>query len=161
MQRRNIQSERIWLSAMLLCAAAFAAGCGEIGTTSSFNQPAAPPLPLAVTVQVCSSTPDACTAGTSYSLAAVRDLAINVSWENVPVGTHVQTIEIFDPSGALYQARTQALAISEDWDGSAKTAETLPVAGTWISIRKRTGPWKLRVSLDSQVVASQTVQFDP
>lgn len=161
MQRMNVQSERPWLSAMLLCAAVFAAGCGAIGTTSSFNQPEAPPLPLAVTVQVCNSTPDGCAAGVSYSLAALRDLAINVSWENVPVGTHLQTIEILDPSGALYQARTQAFAISEDWDGSAKTTETLPVAGTWISIRKRTGQWKLRVSLDSQVAASQTVQFDP
>jgi hypothetical protein len=160
MQRRNIQSERAWLSAALACAALLAAGCGDFGATSG-NQPTPPTQPLAATVQVCNSTPDGCAAGASYSLASLRDLAVNVSWENVPVGTHTQTLEVLDPSGWVYQARTQAFAMSEDWDGSAKTTETIPVAGTWISTRRRTGQWKLRISLDSQVVATQPVQIDP
>lgn len=160
MQRRHIQSERAWLSAALAGAAVLAAGCAQIGTTSG-NQPDPPALPLSVAVQVCNSTPDGCAAGASYSLATLRDLAINVSWENVPVGTHTQTLEILDPSGALYQARTQSFAISEDWDGSAKTTETLPVSGTWITQRRRTGQWKLRISLDDQLAATQAVQVDP
>ena len=109
-----------------------------MGTTSG-DQPVLPAQPLSVAVQVCNTTPDGCAAGASYSLATLRDLAINVSWENVPVGTHLQTIEILDPSGWVYQARTQAFAIPEDWDGSAKTTETVPVSGTWIVTRRRAG----------------------
>src|SRR5271157_5873634 len=160
MRRISIQGEQIWLSAALACAAVLAAGCGEFGATSG-NQPVLPPQPLSVAVQVCNSTPDGCAAGASYSLASLRDLAVNVSWENVPVGTHTQTLEVLDPSGWVYQARTQAFAMSEDWDGSAKTTETIPVAGTWITDRLRTGQWTMRISFDGQVVATQTVQIDP
>ncbi|MGA2482436.1 MAG: hypothetical protein ABSF92_04910 [Candidatus Acidiferrales bacterium] len=160
MQHRHIQSERAWLSAALACIGVLAAGCGQMGTTSG-DQPVLPAQPLSVAVQVCNTTPDGCAAGASYSLATLRDLAINVSWENVPVGTHLQTIEILDPSGWVYQARTQAFAIPEDWDGSAKTTETVPVSGTWIVTRRRAGTWTLRVSLDSQAAVTQTVQIDP
>lgn len=158
--RRNIQNRKVaWRgAAAVLCVMVLASGCAETGMV-----PPPPPGPpaMSATLQVCNSTPSGCAAGASYSLETLRDLSISVSWKNVPAGTHVQTLEVLEPDGGLYVAKTRAFAIDEGADGSSATSETVPIAGTWITTRLRTGVWTVRISLDSEIVATQTVQFDP
>jgi hypothetical protein len=145
-------------SATLGCLAMGLAGCANTGTTQT-TQPA--PQPTSAMVQVCDSTPSGCAAGTAFSLATLRDLQISVSWSHVPTGTHTQTLEVLEPGGGLYQATTQAFAIDQDPDGPATTLETLPVSGTWMTERGRTGAWSLRISLDNVPYATQQVQLNP
>ncbi|MGH8700368.1 MAG: hypothetical protein ACREVR_04220 [Burkholderiales bacterium] len=158
--RRKMQSgEAAWMgAAAVVCVMLLAAGCAESGMVPP--PPPGPP-PISATLQVCNSTPSGCAAGASYSLETLRDLNISVSWKNVPAGTHVQTLEVLEPDGGLYVAKTLAFAIDEGADGSSATTETVPVAGTWIITRLRTGVWTVRISLDSEILATQTVQFDP
>jgi hypothetical protein len=144
--------------AALFCAAGLAAGCAG----SSMTQTPLPPVPaVSAVIQVCNNTPAGCAASAAFSLADLRDLAINVAWSNVPEGTHTQTLAVLEPGGGLYEAKTQAFAIPDGSNGSVDTAETLPVAGTWITQRARTGAWTVQISLDSEIVATKTVQFDP
>jgi hypothetical protein len=149
--------------AALLCAAALAAAlaAGCVGSSMTQAPPPPPPQPASATIQVCNNTPAGCAASAAFSLTDLRDLAINVTWSNVPAGTHTQTLAILEPGGGLFEAKTQAFAIPDGSNGSVDTAETMPVAGTWITQRARTGAWTVQISLDSEIVATKTVQFDP
>lgn len=125
------------------------------------QMPAPQPQPAQGSVTLCNRTPSSCTSGASFSLATLRDLAINVDWSNVPAGTHTQTTEILEPSGGLFEVKSQAFAIADNSNGAAQTEEIVPVSGTMITQRRLTGTWKVRVSLDTTMSATQTVQIDP
>jgi hypothetical protein len=88
-------------------------------------------------------------------------LAINVAWSNLRAGTHTQTTEILEPSGGLFEVKSQAFAIDDNSNGTMQTEEILPVSGTWITQRRVAGAWKVRVSLDTTMSVTQTVQVDP
>jgi nitrous oxide reductase accessory protein NosL len=144
--------------AALAAVAAFAAGCNSASIVTT----PAPVVPQAAraTVDLCGRTSQGCSpSGASVSMAAARDLVINVSWTNVPAGTHTQTLEVIEPDGGLYEAKTQAFAIEDSSSGSVQTEEVLPLSGTAIAQRQLLGPWTLRVSLDTTMSVSQTVQL--
>jgi hypothetical protein len=88
-------------------------------------------------------------------------LAINVAWSNVPAGTHTQTTEILEPSGGLFEVKSQAFAIDNNSNGTMQTEEIVPVSGTMITQRRVTGAWTVRVSLDTTMSVTETVQLDP
>ncbi|HEY2461611.1 MAG TPA: hypothetical protein VGI16_12425 [Candidatus Acidoferrum sp.] len=124
-----------------------------------------PPVPASAMVTFCNNSGSGCSSGASFSLASLRDLNVMVAWENVPQGTHAQTVHIFLPDGNLYQSMDSSFAIpvvpagSTTTVGSASTTQALPVAGTFIAQRGLTGNWKVTVDLDGQAMSTQTVQL--
>jgi hypothetical protein len=121
---------------------------------------APPPVPSA-TVSLCESGNSDCSPQTSFSVGQTRDIAVNISWENVPAGNHIQKLEILIPGGGLYQETDTAFAVPVGSAEPIVATRSLPVGGTSIQQRQITGEWTMRVSLDDQVIASQTVQLTP
>jgi len=151
--RRNIFE----IAAILLLAV------GSVGCmgSSSANGGGPPPLVPSAAFTFCDDGGPDCTPATSFSVASVRDVVIKVSWDNLPAGNHVQTLEIMIPGGGLYQATQTAFLTDSSSSGLFAATRVLPVAGTWIQQRQMTGDWLVRVSLDDQVVASQVVALNP
>ena len=118
------------------------------------------PSPSA-TISFCDDGVEGCVVADTFSLAVLRDMVIKVSWQNLPPGNHVQSMDILLPGGGLYQSNQTGLFIADGMPGSTTTTRILPVGGTWISQRQLTGEWSVSASLDGQPVASQTVQFNP
>ena len=144
------------LAGMLLLVSGFSACQMKSSSADKVTPPA-----VSATFTFCASGFSDCSPATSFSVAAVRDVKINVAWENVPAGNHIQKLEVLVPNGGLYQQTTTAFAISSDTNQPFIATRNLPVAGTWIQQRQITGEWTARVSLDGQVIASQTVQLTP
>ena len=151
--RRNIFE----IAAILLLAVG-SAGC--MGSSSA-NGGGPPPLVPSAAFTFCDDGGPDCKPATSFSVASVRDVVIKVSWDNLPAGNHVQTLEIMIPGGGLYQATQTAFLTDRSSSGLFAATRVLPVAGTWIQQRQMTGDWLVRVSLDDQVVASQVVALNP
>jgi hypothetical protein len=151
------RSNVLGVAAILLLAAGLS-GCMD---SSSANGITPPPLVPSAIVTFCDDGDPDCTPATSFSAASARDLMIKVSWENLPVGNHVQTIEIMIPAGGLYQSSRTAFLTDSTSAGTFASTRILPVAGTWIPQRHITGDWLVRVSLDEQVITSQTVALNP
>ena len=157
------RARRSWSTALLGCAAlCLAAGFSacQTGMTSG-NGGNPPPLVTGATVSFCDNGDGACTPATSFSVASLRDLVINVNWENLSAGNHTQMVEVLQPGGGLYQASQSSFLVSDASQSSLTTKRTLPVAGAWISQRRITGEWSVRVSLDGKAITTQTVQFNP
>jgi hypothetical protein len=152
--RRNIFE----IAAVLLFAVG-SAGCMGSSSASSGGPP--PPLVPGAVFAFCDDGGPDCTPATSFSVASVRDVVIKVSWDNLPAGNHVQTLEIMIPGGGLYQATQTAFLMDGSSSGLFTATRVLPVAGTWIQQRQMTGDWLVRVSLDDQVVASHVVTLNP
>jgi hypothetical protein len=141
----------LWLSIGL-------AGC-QVGTTSA-NGGGHPPVPDA-TVSFCDDGDGACAAATSFSVGAMRDLVVNVNWENLPAGHHTQLLEVLQPGGGLYQASQTSFLVEDSSQSAMTISRTLPVAGAWISQRQITGEWSVRVSLDGSAITTQAVELNP
>jgi hypothetical protein len=86
---------------------------------------------------------------------------ININWENLSAGNHTQMTEVLQPGGGLYQATQSSFVVSDASQSSLTMARSLPVAGAWISQRRMTGEWSVRVSLDGKAITTQTVQLNP
>jgi hypothetical protein len=136
-------------------------GCAGASMGPAPQMPAPQPQPAQASVTVCNRTPSGCTPGAPFSLGTLRDLAIDAAWSNVPAGTHTQTTEILEPGGGLFEVKSQAFAIAENSNGTVQTEEIVPVSGTMITQRRITGAWQVRVSLDTTMSVTQTVQLDP
>jgi hypothetical protein len=151
-----------WSSAVLagatLCLGMGISGC-QVGSTSA-NGGGPPPVPDA-TVSFCDDGDGACAIATSFSVAATRDLIVNVNWENLPAGHHTQLLEVLQPDGGLYQASQTSFLVADSSQSAMTVSRTLPVAGAWISQRQITGEWSVRVSLDGTAITSQAVQLNP
>jgi hypothetical protein len=117
--------------------------------------------PPSATFLFCDKEASGCSGETSFSAAATRDLEVKVSWKNVPAGNHVQTLEILLPGGNLYQQTQMAFGVPQGSNEPLVAIQTLPVAGTWIQQRNMMGEWTARVSLDGQVVTTQTLELTP
>jgi hypothetical protein len=152
-KRRNI----FGIAAVLL----FAVGSSGCMGSSSADGGGPPPLVPSAAFTFCDDGGPDCTPATSFSVASVRDVVIKVSWDNLPIGNHVQTLEIMIPGGGLYQSTQTAFFTDALSSGLFAATRVLPVAGTWIQQRQITGDWLVRVSLDDQVVASQMVALNP
>src|ERR1700677_4411583 len=124
------------LAGMLLLISGFSA-C-QTNSTSADKVP--PPAASAIFV-FCAIGLSDCSPATSFSVTAVRDVKINVAWENVPAGNHIQKLEVLVPTGGLYQQTTTAFAAPDDSSQPLVAMRSLPVAGTWIQQRQITGAW--------------------
>jgi hypothetical protein len=83
--------------------------------------------------------------GGDFSAAALRDLLITVTYQNLALGSHTQRLNLYAPDGALYQQFATAFAVG----GSVAQPETrLPVGGTWITQYSLYGTWRVEVYLD-------------
>jgi hypothetical protein len=154
-ERSQAYKKALSLAGLFLFVSGFC-GC----QTNSPSAAKVPPTPPNAALTFCESGYSDCSPASSFSVSTVRDVKINVAWENVPAGNHVQKLEILVPSGGLYQQATTAFAIPDDSTEPFVAMRSLPVAGTWIQQRQITGEWTVRVSLDGQVIASQTVQLN-
>lgn len=157
--RLNIHSRKnsVFLAGVVLLAVLQFSGCQM--TSADGGTP--PPAPATATFLFCDKEAPSCDNETSFSATSTRDLEVKVSWQNVPVGNHVQTLEILLPGGNLYQQTQMAFGVEQGSSEPLVAIQTLPVAGTWIQQRHMLGEWTARVSLDGQVVASQTVELTP
>lgn len=146
-----------WLIAGLI-AVAGTAGCAEGGAMNG-----APPVQAQVsaTVTTCNQTPQGCTADSTFSLGAIRDLSVHVDWKNLEAGTRTQKLEFVDPSGGSYQVVNSSFLVPDGSAGTAATDVSIPVSGSMITQREITGNWTIRVSLDGQSIANQSVIFQP
>jgi hypothetical protein len=156
-------ARRSWSTALLGCAAlCLAAGFSACQTGMTSGNGGNPPPPVTgATVSFCDDGDGACTAATSFSVASLRDLVISVNWENLSAGNHTQMLEVLQPGGGLYQASQSSFLAGGASQSSLTMTRMVPVAGTWISQRRMTGEWSVRVSLDGKAVTSQTVQINP
>jgi hypothetical protein len=145
--------------AAILLIAVGSSSCMGSSTANGGGPP--PPLVPGAIFTFCDDGSPECTPATSFSVAELRDLVIKVSWENIPTGNHLQTLEIMIPGGGLYQSTQNAFLTDSSSSGSFAATRILPVAGTWIQLRQITGDWTVRVSLDGQVVASEMVALNP
>ena len=156
-------ARRSWSTALLGCAAlCMAAGFSACQTGMTSGNGGNPPPPVTgATVSFCDDGDGACTAATSFSVASLRDLVISVNWENLSAGNHTQMLEVLQPGGGLYQASQSSFLVGGASQSSLTMTRSVPVAGTWISQRRMTGEWSVRVSLDGKAITSQTVQINP
>ena len=155
-------NDRRWHKRTLLAASVLIAVAGFSGCQMTSADGGTPPVrPATATFSFCDKEASTCNGETSFSATATRDLEVKVSWQNVPVGNHVQTLELLLPGGNLYQQTQIAFAVQQGSDEPLVAIQTLPIAGTWIQQRHMLGEWATRVSLDGQVIATQTVQLTP
>ena len=149
--------------ALLGCVALFLvvgfSGC-QTGMSSANGGNPPPPMTSA-TISFCDNGDGSCTPATFFSVASLRDLVINVNWENLSGGNHTQMLEVLQPDGGLYQSSQSSFLVSDASQSSLTVKRALPVAGAWISQRRITGEWSVRVSLDGKAITSQTVQLNP
>lgn len=137
----------------------FACGCQM--QSSGNRGPVPPTAPVSATITFCNDGMENCEPATVFSVAGLRDLVINVAFENVPPGNHVQQLEILLPGGGPYRVTQRGLLISGDVAGAYSLTRNLAVVGTPISLRHMTGMWSVRASLDGQVIATQPVELNP
>jgi hypothetical protein len=156
------QGRRVWTTALLICAAAvLAIELSACQGSTSTNGGGPPPSPTDATISFCDNGAANCTPATSFRVGSLRDLVVNVNWENLSAGTHTQMLEILMPGGGLYQSGQTSFLVANSTQSSLTMTRTLPVAGTWISQRGITGEWAVRVSLDGKAITSQTVELNP
>ena len=145
-------------ASLAVCIALF--GCAGAAQTEPPIVLPASTTPSATFVFCDSSRPD-CAGSSAFSLRAMRDVNIAVSWRNVAAGTHTQTLRVFAPDGGLFQAMNAPFRVSRNDGGAAVVTQTLPVTGTWITARHLTGTWKFFVFLDNQPMAAGDLQIGP
>ena len=116
-------------------------------------------MPVAATVTFCDSPASTCVPAASFSVSSLRDLSVAVAWANVKPGLHAQKLTFLLPNGNVYQVFETSLSVPAA--GSVKATQSIPVAGTFISQRSLTGTWKVDVSLDDQLVTSQSLGLNP
>lgn len=141
-----------------ICAVAGMAGCAGASVSNIGPPPVQPQI--AASISACNKTPDACADAQTFSLAQIRDLAIHVDWKNVPQGTRTQKLEMLDPGGGSYQVLSTSFVEQDGGNGEAQTDSLIPISGSMITQRGITGTWTFRVSLDGQVIATQTITLE-
>jgi len=163
-REKRVPARRSWSTALLGCAAlCLVAGFSacQTGMTSENGGGGNPLPPTDATISFCDNGDGACTPAASFSVASMRDLVININWENLSAGNHTQMTEVLQPGGGLYQATQSSFLVSDASQSSLTMTRSLPVAGAWISQRRMTGEWSVRVSLDGKAITTQTVQLNP
>jgi hypothetical protein len=81
-------------------------------------------------------------AGHRFRLDHLDTLSVVVEWKNV-AGPETQRVEVFTPTGNLYQS------FSAELNENVMTT-LIPVSGSWIEKYKMTGDWCVLVYVDSQ-----------
>ncbi len=145
-----------FLLTLMLGSAALLAGCAQ-----GMDQvpPSGAVQPVAMTVTLCDSSEQGCSAATSFNLGTFRDLGVGVDWKNVPGGTHTQQIALVQPNGVVYQTVSHSFGVEDGKFAAPAINDVIPVAGTFITQRSQTGEWTIDVSLDGQSVGTRKFQF--
>lgn len=138
-------------------ALACAAGCAQ--SDSPVTVPVA--QPIAMSIKLCDTGAQGCTATGNFSVTAIRDLSLDVEWQNVPAGTHTQQIALVQPNGVVYQTVSHGFAVPDGTIGSPALNDVIPVAGTFITQRSLTGQWSIEISLDGATIGKQAFEFEP
>ena len=149
---REFRAIALFLSTILT-----AAGCAQY-SSSNMPVPPTPPTPSA-SISFCNSA--TCTPSTSFALSTLRDLTLNIAWENLPAGQHSQTVSFTLPSGDLYRSYETSFEVPDGNTVPVATSQSLPVAGTPIVQRSMGGAWQVTVALDGKQVSAQTVTLNP
>jgi len=141
---------------LVLGSAALLAGCAQ-----GMDQvpPSGAVQPVAMSVMLCDSGEQGCSAATSFSLGTFRDLGVGVDWKNVSGGTHTQQIALVQPNGVVYQTVSHSFGVADGKLGAPAVNDVIPVAGTFITQRSQIGEWTIDVSLDGQSIGIQKFQF--
>ncbi len=120
--------------------------------------------PATATVSFCNAAQVNCqsqSANFSLTMSNIPDLNIVVNWENVTSGTHSQEMRLLMPNGNLFQRLQNTFVVARSGNGSARVNRILPIAGSFISQRRITGGWKVKVSLDGKAVTTGDLRLDP
>ena len=104
--------------------------------------------------------------GEHFSAASLRHLVIVVHYRDLRPGRHTQRLELYAPSGALYQVlasevtlaggRGQGRGASQAWE---RVETVLPVSGTWITEHSLFGAWRVEVWVDQEPAPLATGVF--
>src|SRR5256885_10213976 len=111
MSTRNGKLDSNLLLLLTLGSAAILAGCAQ--GMDQVPPPSGAVQPVAMTVTVCDSGEQGCSAATSFSLGTFRDLGVGVDWKNVPGGTHTQQIALVQPNGVVYQTASHSFGVAD------------------------------------------------
>jgi len=91
--------------------------------------------------------------GEHFSAASLRHLVIVVHYRDLRPGRHTQRLELYAPSGALYQVLASEVTLaggrgaSQAWE---RVEAVLPVSGTWITEHSLFGAWRVEVWVDQE-----------
>ncbi len=143
--------------ALLALVASGLAGC-QPQSSSAKERVASPP---SAAISFCSRRPSGCVPGAVFSVRGTQDLAVNTSIEHVAPGDHMQILEIVMPDGHTYEETKVGFRVPEISNAPIPGVRTIPVAGTWIQKRQVFGVWKVRYSLDDQLLATSDFRLEP
>ncbi len=65
------------------------------------------------------------------------------------------------PDGRQYQETKVGFRVVAESTEPVEAMRTIPIAGTWVQSRHVTGVWKVRCSLDGQVLATAEFRLEP
>jgi len=152
----QLRSSSSWLLLSFVTVAVLS-GCAQS------DSPVAPPAaqPVAMAVKLCDSSSQGCSGSASFSIGTMRDLSLDVEWQNVPTGTHTEQIALVQPNGVVYQTVSHGFFVPDGTLGSPALNDVIPVAGTFITQRSLTGQWSVEISLDGKTIGVQSFQFAP
>ena len=96
--------------------------------------------------------------GEHFSAHTLRHLVIVVHYRDLRPGRHTQRLELYAPSGALYQVLASEVTLaggrgrgaSQRPDAWERVEAVLPVSGTWITEHSLFGAWRVEVWVDQE-----------
>ena len=89
--------------------------------------------------------------GEHFSAASLRHLVIVVHYRDLQPGRHTQRLELYAPSGALYQVLSSEVTLGGGRGPAWERVEAvLPVSGTWITEHSLFGAWRVEVWVDQE-----------
>ena len=107
--------------------------------------------------------------GEHFSAHTLRHLVIVVHYRDLRPGRHTQRLELYAPSGALYQVlssevtlaggRGQGRGASQKSEAWERVEAVLPVSGTWITEHSLFGAWRVEVWVDQDPAPLATGVF--
>src|SRR2546430_7642943 len=153
MSTRNGKLDSNLLLLLTLGSAAMLAGCAQ--GVDQVPPPSGATQPVAMTVTVCDSGEQGCSAATSFSLGTFRDLGVGVDWKNVPGGTHTQQIALVQPNGVVYQTVSHSFGVADGQIGAPPVNHVIPGAGARITQPSQTRERAIDVSPDGQSAGTQ------
>jgi len=135
------------------------AGCGQYSASSMPTPPSNPAV--SATVNFCNSGASNCPPSSSFQLSGLRDLTLNIEWQNLKAGQHSQTVSFLLPNGDPYRSFETSFEVPDGNTAGVATSQSLPVAGTPIVQRSLGGAWQVTVALDGKPVSTQMVTLNP
>jgi hypothetical protein len=149
-----------WLLIVSGCAAVQQSNSGNSGTGGGGPVTG----PASASVSFCNAAQVNCqsqSASFSLTTSNIPDVNIFVDWANVTSGTHSQEMRLLMPNGNLFQRLQNTFVVARNGNGSARVNRIVPIAGSFISQRRITGGWKVKVSLDGKAVTTGDLRLDP